>query len=205
MNGISPSDFSHSAHAPAVTLVPGRSMARARRPCRTLTLLFTLVSVIFLLALSSLSRASAAQTPRVNTEGPWIYTRQIDPALESVQDMATTAAIKDDNVWLLLTCNEDRTVTLSFMHVEEFPYPLVDTISLLLRVDEHPSVSVHAWHVTNRQMSIDRTLSHELLPLLLDGERSSVTIADSRGDTHDYNFVLQPNERALSRIRATCL
>jgi len=204
MNGISPSDLSHSTHSPAVALGPGRSMALDRRR-RTMTLLFTLVSVIFLVALLPLSRASAAETSGVNTDGPWIYTRQIDPASESVQDMATTAAIEDNNVWLLLTCNEDRTVTLSFMHVEEFPYPLGNTVSLLLRIDEHPTVSIHPRPVTNRQMSIDRTLSHGLLPLLLDGERSSITIADSRGDTHDYSFVLRPNERALSGIRAKCL
>ena len=55
------------------------------------------------------------------------------------------------------------------------------------------------------QISIDPAPSHDLLPLLLDGNQSSVTIPDSLGNIHDYSFVLQPNTLALSNIRARCL
>ena len=63
-----------------------------------------------------------------------------------------------------------------------------------------PAVSIH-----NGQVSIESRSSHDLLPLLLRGNQSFVTIPDGQGEPHEYGFNLQPNDVALSRIRANCL
>jgi len=163
------------------------------------------ITIIALMTVPATRRASSAETSGFNAQGPWVYTHRIDPASEAVWHMATTVALEDDNVWLLLTCGEDRTMTVSIMHVEGFSYPVESSVSVSLRIDRHPTVRIPALPISNRQISIDPASSHDLLPLLLEGNRSSVTIADSRGDTHDYSFMLQPNEPALRDIRAICL
>jgi len=162
------------------------------------------IPAVALLVLLAATKNSSAQTSDIRVQGPWVYGTQVDQA-EAVQEMATTMAMGDDNVWLLLVCSQDRRLTISVMHLEEFSYPVESRVHVSLRIDTHPKLTMPAVRVDHKQISIDPASSHDLLPLLLDSNRSSVTIPDSLGSTHQYSFVLQPNGRALSNIRARCL
>jgi hypothetical protein len=174
-------------------------------PAATIVLRSIFVSAIALVVLSAALDNSHAQTPDVGVQGPWAYTRQADRATEAVQDMAATTAIEDNDVWLLLACSDDRQMTISVMHIEEFSYPVMKRVNVSLRIDSHPSLGMPAVTVNSQQISIDPATSHDLLPLLLHGNQSSVRIPDSRGNTHDYSFILQPNDLALGNIRERCL
>src|SRR5262245_30433948 len=157
-----------------------------------------------LMLLSGAADCSHAQTSDVGMQGRWIFTTQVDGATEARRDMATTAAIEDDNVWLLLTCSADRQTTLSFVDVEGFSYPVESRVDLSLGIDTHPTLTLSALKVNDGQISLDPASSRDLLPLLLAGNGSSPAIPDSRGENHRYSFALQPNDLALSDIRAQC-
>jgi len=148
---------------------------------------------------------STAQASEIGMQGRWMYTTEVVGATEAVQAMATTAAVEDDNVWLLLTCSPDRQTTVSIMHVEAFSYPLQSRVNLSLGIDAHPTLTMSALTVNEKQLSLDPGSSYALLPLLLAGDRSFASVPDSRGEAHSYSFVLKPNDVALSDIRAQCL
>jgi hypothetical protein len=171
--------------------------AMIERPVPTICIMLMMLFAVF--------NRTSAQPPDIKTQGPWAYARQIEPASEAVLDMATTAAIDDGNVWLLLACNEDRELTVSIMHVTEFSYPVDSQVNISLRIDDHPKLTMPAVSIHNEQVSLASRSSHDLLPLLLSGTQSFVTIPDGRGEPHEYGFNLQPNNIALSRIRANCL
>jgi hypothetical protein len=186
-NFVGPEDG--RSHSTAATM--------ASRPISTICIALTLLSVAL--------NASCAETPDVKVQGPWAYTRQVQGASEAVRDVATTAAVDDSNVWLLLACDEDRRVTVSIMHVEELPFRVGSEVNVSLRIDDHPKLTMPAISIHNQQISIGSGSSHDLLPLLVGGNQSFVTIPDSRGEPHEYGFKLQPNDIALSSIRANCL
>src|SRR5262249_28261167 len=95
-----------------------------------------------LAALNGLPDCPSAQAAEVGVQGRWMYTTEVDGSTEAAQEMAATAAVEDDNVWLLLTCSPDRQTTVSIMHVEAFSYPLQSTVSLSLGVDTHPALTM---------------------------------------------------------------
>jgi hypothetical protein len=147
----------------------------------------------------------SAQASDVGVQGRWMYTKEIGGTTEAAQEMAATAAVEDDNVWLLLTCSPERQTTVSIMHVEAFSYPLQSKVNLSLGIDAHPTLTMSARAVNDKKLSLDSGSSFALLPLLLGGNRSFASVPDSRGESHHYSFVLQPNDVALSDIRAQCL
>ena len=158
-----------------------------------------------LAALHVLPDRPSAQAAEVGMQGRWMYTKEVGDSTEAAQEMAATAAVEDDNVWLLLTCSPDRQTTVSIMHVEAFSYPLASRVSLSLGIDTHPALTMSALAVNHRQLSLDSGSSYALLPLLLAGNQSFASIPDKRGESHRYSFVLKPNDVALSDIRAQCL
>jgi hypothetical protein len=162
---------------------------------------------IMSLALTALSVApncASAQASKVGVQGKWMYTTEVDAATETAREMAATAAVEDDDVWLLLTCGSDHQTTVSIMGVEAFSNLLETRISISLGIDMHPALTMSALKVNDKQISLDSGSSYALLPLLLAGNESSVNIADSRGETRRYSFTLQPNDLALRQIRAQC-
>jgi hypothetical protein len=160
------------------------------------------------LALAALRMAGdcpSAHAAEIGVQGRWMYTTEPDGLTGAAQGMAATAAVEDDNVWLMLTCSPDRQMTVSIMHAEAFSYPLQNRVNLSLGIDTHPTLTMSALTVNEKQLSLDSGSSYSLLPLLLAGDRSFASVPDSRGEAHRYSFVLKPNDVALSDIRAQCL
>src|SRR5215472_1533308 len=121
----------------------------------------------FAIALTTLSAAignSCAQAPDVKVQGPWAYTRQTTGAAEAVRDMATTSASEDGNVWLLVACSQDRQATVAIMDVQAFPYPVARRAKVALRIDAHARLNVLGLAISDKQISIEPTSSHDLLP-----------------------------------------
>src|SRR5215467_173572 len=84
-----------------------------RRAAAIMVIRSLIASTVALMTLSAAIGNSCAQAPDVKVQGPWAYTRQTTGAAEAVQDMATTTASEDDNVWLLVACSRDRKATVA--------------------------------------------------------------------------------------------
>jgi VCBS repeat-containing protein len=99
--------------------------------------------VLFLAAAAAFLPASegwAGQGPgEVNVQGGWAYTaRDEDGAVEHV---AATRAT-EDAVWFLLACRADGRLTVSFIHDENFPFPLKPVSLVKLHSNNVPTAVI---------------------------------------------------------------
>ena len=165
-----------------------------------------MTAVALLLALLAIEGGRAsAQIAGIEVQKPWAYTRHIDRSSESVLYMATTPAIEDDDLSLLLACRQDGPLIISFIHINGFPYQLAAPTNVSLRVDLAPTITLPASIIQDRQISIEPPLGNHMLRALTAGDQLFVAVTDRRGETHDYSMALQPNDLALKDIRANCL
>ncbi|HKB22263.1 MAG TPA: hypothetical protein VKC99_05680 [Methyloceanibacter sp.] len=138
----------------------------------------------------------------VNVEGGWAYTaRSKQGAMEYIA--ATRAA--EDQAWLLLACSADKRLTISMVHAERFPFPLLSSSSLKLRSNNVPIVSIEGKSVQNNQIFVDPRPMRHIMPALLQDDELVVSIPERDGAMHDYTFSMQPNDVALGPIRSRCL
>jgi len=138
----------------------------------------------------------------VNVEGGWAYTaRSKQGAMEYIA--ATRAA--EDQAWFLLACSADKRLTISMIHAEQFPFPLLPSASLKLRSNNVPIVSIEGKSVQNNQIFVDPRPMRHMMPALLQDDELVVSIPERDGAMHDYTFSMQPNDVALGPIRLHCL
>ena len=138
----------------------------------------------------------------VNVEGGWAYTaRGKQGAMEYIA--ATRAA--EDQAWFLLACSADKRLTISMIHAEQFPFPLLPSASLKLRSNNVPIVSIEGKSVQNNQIFVDPRPMRHMMPALLQDDEVVVSIPERDGAMHDYTFSMQPNDVALGPIRSHCL
>ncbi len=149
--------------------------------------------------------SGSAQPAEINVQQQWAYTEHINRTTGKVQFLATTAAIEDDDAWLLLACGEDGRITFSIIYTGGFPYLLKSPVSLLLRIDINPAITAAAVIIGSALISIDLRVSNKLLSFVVDGSRLSASISDADAKIHSYAWSLQPSDVALSDIRAHCL
>jgi hypothetical protein len=90
------------------------------------------------------------------------------------------------------------------MNNSQFPYDASAKLTLVLRAEGFPIVSVAAVSTQKNQLSIDPATSRHLMPLFLSGEKLAVTVNKTGGVPHNYTFALQPNGRSLARIVRDC-
>jgi hypothetical protein len=152
---------------------------------------------------AGLQSAFAAPVGEVERDGPWAFTERFNESKHRLEQMAVTPAAEDSKIWLLLACTQSR-FTASLMNNSLFPYDAGAKLTLVLRTDGFPIVSVTADSVQKNQLSIDPAMSRHLMPLFLGGEKLAVTINKAGDVPHDYTFVLQPNDRSLARIVREC-
>src|SRR5215831_13344433 len=146
------------------------------------------------------SGGSAEQNPgEVNVQGGWAYTaRSKDGAVDHV---ATTRAA-EDAVWLLLECRADGRLTVSFIHSENFPFPLKPVSLMKLQSNNVTTALIEAKSVENNQIFVAPLLMRHIMPLLMQEDEIVVSIPERDGAMHDYTFSMQPNDLALRPIRA---
>jgi hypothetical protein len=138
----------------------------------------------------------------VNVEGGWAYTaRSKQGAMEYIA--ATRAA--EDQTWFLLACSADKRLTISMLHAEQFPFPLLPSSSLKFQSNNVPIVSIEGKSIQNNQIFVDPRPMRHIMPALLQDDELVVSIPERDGAMHDYTFSMQPNDVALGPIRSRCL
>lgn len=152
---------------------------------------------------SSLQFVFVAQAAEVERDGPWAFTERINESTHEFEQLAVTPAAEDSDIWLLLACTQSR-FTVSLMHNAQFPYAVGARLSLLLRTDDSPVVSVGADSIQKNQLSMDPATSRHLMPLFLNGEKLAISISDMGAVSRNYTFSLQPNGVSLARIVRSC-
>jgi hypothetical protein len=78
------------------------------------------VAILVVSCLVALNFVSA-QPAEINVQQQWIYRKQVDQTTK-VQFLATTAAIGDENAWLLLACGEDGRTRSRLSIQAAFPF-----------------------------------------------------------------------------------
>src|SRR5262249_14310240 len=122
-----------------------------------------LVAAILVVSCLAPFNSASAQPGEINVQQQWAYMRHIDLTTGKVQFLAATAAIDDDNAWLLLACGEDGRITFSMIYTGGFPYSLKSPVSVSIQVDIALGVTTAAVMIGQDHISIDPRLSHELL------------------------------------------
>ena|SRR6516165_2674103 len=93
----------------------------------------------------------AEQGPdEVNVQGGWAYTAKGKDG--AVEHLAATRAA-EDAVWLMLACKADRRLAVSFIHSEQFPFPLKPVSFVKLQSNNVPTALVEAKSVVTRFLS----------------------------------------------------
>ena len=158
--------------------------------------------VLFFAALLIVSEGSAEQgLDEVNVQGGWAYTaRGEDGAEEHVA--ATRAA--EDSVWFVIACRADGRLVVSFVHSENFPFPLKPVSLVKLQSNNVPTALIEAKSVEHNQIFIAPLLMRHIMPLLMQENELVVSNPERDGAMHDYTFSMQPNDLALRPIRSRC-
>jgi hypothetical protein len=148
--------------------------------------------------------ASASQQSETKVQEPWAYTHRIDEA-NHVEFMATTPAVEDAHIWLLLACKSDARVYISLIHSEKFPYALRERAHLTLQLDNSERIELPVAVTQQKLITADPRPTKDLIPILARSNRLSASVADMEGAVYSYSFSLQPNDQALQDIAAHCL
>jgi len=157
-----------------------------------------LAAATFLIAREALAEQGQGD---VNVQGSWAYIeRSKDAAVEHVA--ATRAA--EDAVWLTLACGANGRLVVSFVHSEQFPFPLKPAFVVKLHSNEVPTALLEAKSIEHDQIFVAPLLMRHIMPLLMQEDEIVVSIPERDGPMHDYTFSMQPNDIALRPIRSRC-
>jgi hypothetical protein len=174
---------------------------KARRYKLGVTVLVAALAVQ--LGFAALARGvPAGLRDEIGIQGRWAYSRQAGP--EAAIDMATTPAVQDGDVWLLLACNESGRLSVALMHADRFAFELDESSSLQLQSARLSSTAVVAERARPAQIVMDPTLVRHIMPMLVEEPELSVSVTARGGAVHRYTFALQPNDVALAPLRSRC-
>jgi hypothetical protein len=163
---------------------------------------------LFVIASSSLwsigpAGSCVAQEADVKSQPPWAYTYQVDKANRTAF-LATTPALNDGDVWLLLACTEAKAFSMSLMDADGFPYTLGEQAYLTLQLDKRQALVLSAAVINRKQIAVTSDSMKELFPLLRRSKSLSASVAGWSDLTPTYIFSLQPNDAALRDIDIHC-
>jgi hypothetical protein len=180
---------------------PGAAAGNGRR--RKLGVSAVVAVIAAQLGYAALARGAPGDLrDEIGVEGRWAYSRQAGP--DAVIDMATTPALQDDDVWLLLACSGNGRLSVALMHADRFPFDLDEASSLQVQSARLTSTAVVAERAQPAQIVIDPVLVRHIMPLLIDERELSISITARGGTLHRYTFALQPNDVALAPLRSRC-
>jgi hypothetical protein len=152
--------------------------------------------------LGTVNDLSAEQSAgEVKAQGGWAYTTRESEG--GVEYMATMQA-EEGATWLLLACGPDKRLTVSLIHVEQFPFPLTSSSPVQLRSNHVPSFTVQGKSIQSNLIFVDPRPLRQVMPLIVQDDQLVVSISEQNGTFHDYTFSMQPNDTALGPIRSGC-
>jgi hypothetical protein len=138
----------------------------------------------------------------IGFQGRWAYSQQAAP--DAIIDMATTPAAQDADVWLMFACSGDGRLSVALMHVDRFPFEVDETSWLQVQSARLSTLSIVAERFRPAQIVMDPSLVRHIMPLLLEEQELSISVAARDGVAHRYTFALQPNDVALAPVRSRC-
>jgi len=138
----------------------------------------------------------------IGIQGRWAYSRQALP--DDMLDMATTPALQDADVWLLLACSGNGQLSAALMHTERFAFDLDESSSLQIRSARLSSTAAVAERAQPAQIVMDPCLVRHIMPLIVDEQEVFVSVKARDHVVHRYTFRLQPNDIALAPLRSRC-
>ncbi len=171
--------------------------ARPKLPMSSLLLLNA--SLVFsLLSVGSFAGGQPLE-PKMKSQPPWAYTYRIDA--DKIDFLATTPALEDRDVWLLLACRDNQTFYASLVDADTFAFPLSERPELALRLDELPAISLPSAVIEQKQITARPSSATQFFSLLTRSNLLSVSVPEQgSGAIHRYSFSLQPNDLALREI-----
>jgi hypothetical protein len=146
---------------------------------------------------------AASLDDKLETEGPWTYTQRSDRNL--TEYLATTPSSQDVDTWLLITCSTDERLIVAVMHVTKFRFPLAPSAPITLRAAGLPGLSVGSKSIEAKTVVLDPSMMRHVVRHLIEREQFDIVITGQGGETHEYTFLMQPNDRALAPLRSLCL
>lgn len=138
-----------------------------------------------------------------NVQQPWVYTQRFDKA-NRAEFLATTRALEEADIWLLLACESPGQLYLSLIRPTQFQFALDRISRLTLRLDDSQPISLPAAAIEQKQIIADPRFIKDLMPLLIHSVRLSASFPEPNGTMHSYTFSLQPNDLALKDINVHC-
>jgi hypothetical protein len=140
----------------------------------------------------------------VRVQGPWAYAYRID--LENnIEFMATTPALEDGKILLLLSCKDSQRINISVVNPSGFAYSLTVEGHIIVQLDGAAGISLPSNVVQQKLIQADPATTKQLIPIIMRSDQLSISTLDTEGVTHAYTFLLQPNSRALRDIDNRCL
>src|SRR5437763_12081975 len=133
----------------------------------------------------------------VKVQGGWAYTTTGDDG--EVGHVATTRAA-EDAVWLTVACGAHGRLTVSFVHSDQFPFPLKPLFFVKLHSNNVPTAVFEAKSTESNQIFVAPLLMRHILPLLMQENEIVVSIPERGGAVHNYTFSMQPHDLALRPI-----
>ena len=175
--------------------------ARSKRPTSSL-LLLNAPLIFSLLSVGSFAGSQPLE-PKLKSQPPWAYTYRIDA--DKIDFLATTPALEDRDVWLLLACKDNQTFYASLVDANTFAFPLSERMELTLRLDGLPGISLPSAVIKQKQITARPSSATQLFSLVKRSNLLSVSVPEQgSGAIHTYSFSLQPNDLALRDIDIHC-
>jgi hypothetical protein len=137
----------------------------------------------------------------VKAQGGWAHTTRESEG--GVEYMATVQA-EEGGTWLLLACGPDKRLTVSLIHVEQFPFPLTSSSPVQLHSNHVSSLTIEGKSIQSNLVFLDPRPLRHVMSLIVQDDELVVSISDQIGTLHDYTFSMQRNDLALEPIRSGC-
>ena len=155
------------------------------------------------MALTFATDATAEEETGIRTQGRWSYTAR--HGRDCVEHIATTPSTQDSETWLIIACRTDEQLNVTLTRTTRFEFPLDTSLRVKLRSTSLPGVSIVGRSILENQIVLDPRVIRHVAPLLIEEDRFTILIPDTNGTTHEYTFLMQPNDIALAPFRSWCL
>src|SRR5262245_7458546 len=109
----------------------------------------------------------------VKVEGGWAYTEKSKDG--EVEHVAASRAA-EDAVWLAVACAANGRLTVSFVHSQQFPFPLKPLFFVKPHSNNVPTAVFEAKSIESNQIFVAPLLMRHIMPLLMQEDEIVVSI-----------------------------
>jgi len=139
---------------------------------------------------------------KVEIQSRWTYSWEAAP--DDMVEMATTPAVQDSDVSLMLACSGNGRLSVALMHADYFPFEVDGSSSVQVQSPSLSRTSGVVERGQTAQIVFDSTLMQHIMSLLAEAQEMAISVTAKDGVVHRYTFALQPNDLALAPLRERC-